>query len=149
MTTCYRPLDRGIITITLTQKHDPVAFFQDRPGLEIDETMRRTISLADSCEAGTMLDVGIVDVKGSVNSEFENELLPRHLFTETHVCAVLAEMLVRQSKGEERDLLTDHSNLFYLPDIGITVVWRVDKWVILVNSRKRSVFHFNSRVFYP
>lgn len=109
---------RNQITITLSERHDPNAYYRNRLGLHVwRDFPSRVVSKAKPTEAGASFKVNVSDFgrKATTDKEIERALPKSHLFDESAVCAVIAKMISRQPNGEPGDLdATSYVNLFYI-----------------------------------
>jgi hypothetical protein len=129
---------RGSVSLTLSQPHDPDTFYRDRSGLYVFDAFRnRIVTNATPLPAGTRYNISIAELgEPATDREIEDSLPKNHLFDESAVCAIVAEMIGKQQKGEPGDL--EHTgcvNLLYTASLVVCVdwfaayrEWRVDAW---------------------
>jgi hypothetical protein len=131
---------KGAVTVALTSPHDPDDFYQTRAGLYVYSDFGDRIVLQAKPTQSTLpvtLRRFVLDRKVT-DRDIEAELGPNHLFTESEVCWIVAEMIGKQKKGEAGDLdNTGKANLFYTPSWVVVVdldagagerAWRVRVW---------------------
>jgi hypothetical protein len=131
---------RGSISVTITEQHDPRSFFQTRPGLYISGDFRsRIVSKAKSTGVGVefKLDHALLTLtKNMTDAEIETALPPSHLFDESAVCAIIAKMISEQPDGKEGKLLNNrYTSLFYTSCVvgvfwsAVYCEWSVHAWM--------------------
>jgi hypothetical protein len=117
---------KGPVTVALTNPHDPAAFYQTRAGLYVYRDFRdRIVQKATPTPSVPPIRLHrFVLERDAPDKDIEAELGPNHVFTETEVCWIVAEMIAKQQKGEPGDLLNNgYANLFYTPAWVVNVGW--------------------------
>lgn len=133
------------------KEFDPQEFFKNGDGLYVySDFKERILSKAEKVpsleKALTSYDL----TKNANDAAIEADLPKDHLFSESEVCAIVADLIGKQPKGEEGILLNSgYANLFYTPSFVVHVDgdgagWNVDAW-----SRRDSGRDAGSRVFSP
>jgi hypothetical protein len=129
---------KGPVTVALTNPHDPDAFYQTHAGLYVYRDFRERIvrkARPTPSVPPIRLHRFVLD-RDALDRDIEAELGPNHLFTETEVCWIVAEMIGMHKRGTAGDLdNTMNTNLFYTPFWVVSVYWsargrgwRVDTW---------------------
>lgn len=115
---------RDPVSITLSQRHDPDVYYRTRSGLYVgNECRRRIISKATPITAGTSFKVNVFELgHDAANKEIRRGLPKNYLFKENVLCAIVAEMISKQSEGEPGDL----------ENTGNVHVLRTSSWEMLV-----------------
>jgi len=119
-------IPRETITLTLSQRYDPSAFYHKPRGLHVFESFRnRVVVNAKAIDAGTSYRLVIHDLGRDVTEEeIEAALSQSHFFDETAVCAIAEELIGKQLRGGKGHLQhTGRANLFYLPSCVADVSW--------------------------
>jgi len=118
----------GDVVVTLTQRHDPDAFYRTRSGLYVfwDDFRSRIVAKAKASEAGATFKVSRAELtRDLVDAEIESSLPKAHIFDETTVCAVIAGLIAGQANGEGGVLKNNgRANLFYTSPSVVRVYWR-------------------------
>lgn len=130
----------------------PNDFFQDREGLSVwTDFKERVLSKAKAIEAGKEFRILPGDLlTRTIDAIIESALPEEHLFSESDVCAIIAELITKQPKGEEGVLKNDgYSNLFYTPSFVVSVCWDVSRWYVATWDRGDSDWNGAYRVFSP
>ena len=115
---------KGTVTVTLTNPHDPAAFYQTRPGLYVYPDYRdRIVQKATPTQSAPPVTLRrFVLERDPADKDIEAELGPNHVFTESEVCWIVADMI-----GRADDLdTTGKANLFYTPSWVVVVYWLAD-----------------------
>jgi len=116
---------KGVMTITLDERHNPDAFYQTRSGLcVLGDFLSRIVARAKSSEVGMTFKVEGFDLQQDLTGTEINAALPKgHLFDETQVCAVIGGLIAKQPNGEKRGALINngYANLFYTPSCVVVV----------------------------
>jgi hypothetical protein len=131
-------LAKGPVTVALAKPHDPAAFYQRSPGLYVyDEYRRYIVEEAKPTQSASPITLRrfVLDRDAS-DEDIEAELGPNHVFTESEVCWIVAELTGKQEGGAVGDLdNTGKVNLFYTLSWVVGVRWgadgrgwRVDAW---------------------
>jgi hypothetical protein len=129
---------KGTVTVPLTKPHNPDAFYQRRDGLYVFLDFRdRLVRRAKRTQSASPVTLRhFVLERDATDKDIEAELGPNHIFTESEVCWIVAEMIGRQEGGTAGDLdNTGNANLFYTPScvllvrwLGVDREWRVRTW---------------------
>lgn len=142
------------LSIETSSEIKPQDFFQSREGLYVwSDFNERILEKALSVAAGTKYELAPFKLLESSSDETIESALPKaHIFSESDVCAIIAELISKQPKGEDGSL--DNSgnwNLFYTPTFVVCVhwysvggFWRVSTW-----HRDGLVWDADTRVFSP
>ena len=126
--------------------------FSDSPGVYTWSNFRENIlEKAEPIKAGVKFQVFSSKLVKPANDEkIEKELPEKHLFSESEVCAVIAELIAKQPKGEDGVLdNSGYANLFYTPGWVVSVIWYLDKWVVSTWPRRDFGWGADNRVFSP
>lgn len=126
---------RGSEEIILAERHDPDVFFQTRSGLWVGNDFHsRIVANARPSDAGTTLKVNSAEFTRDLTDKEIEEALPKeHLFDETMVCAVIADLIAKQPNGENGTLINNgRANLFYTESYVVLVRWSADyrRWYV-------------------
>jgi hypothetical protein len=145
---------RGSVSLTLSRPHDPAAFYQTRDGLYVfDNYTSRIVAKATPVAAGTTYNVNIAELgEPATDQKIEDSLPQNHLFDESAVCAIIAEMIGKQQKGEPGDLEhTGRANLLYTASLVVYVRWSgaYRGWVVRTWDRGDDRWRAGPRVFSP
>src|SRR3989344_7122529 len=146
--------NNGSVAVKLTERHDPDSFYQTRSGLWVYDGFRNmVVAKAQPTEAGTVfkLDHALLN-KNMKDEQIEASLPKNHLFDESVLCTIIAQMIAEQHKGKEGKLLNKgYANLFYTSSCVVDVSWRADyrKWN--VNTWERDDYEWGAgrQVFSP
>lgn len=155
-------MQKGYITVQILKPNnseklvvkDPVKpeeFFQKRTGLYVwSDFIERIVSKAKQTKAKTYALESYDLVRSSKDEEIESALGKKHLFSESEVCAIIAELISQQPKGEKGTLLADYNwNLFYTPSFVVHVYWDGDEWRVYAWGRGGREWLAGRRVFSP
>lgn len=133
---------RGRADIVVKEQRSPRSFFKDRPGLWVSGGFRDNVAArAEAVDVGTTFGVDCHEItaeNGATDEQIETALGDRHLFNETQVSAIIAEMITAQEADKAGALLNNGSaNLFYTSGLVVDVGWRaVDrKWGVYAWER--------------
>ncbi len=129
----------------------PTDFFKDRKGLSISYYFNNNISSkAKETKKGTKFSLNSFNLKkDSTDEEIEKDLPKKHIFSETEVCAIIAELIENKSEGKDGPLLDNgYVNLFYTPSRVVSVIWVVGVWGVFDWGRG-SRWSQGRRVFSP
>lgn len=142
------------IEIQSQVKFDPSKFYKTAPGLYVFDSFReRIIEKASPIKKITLFNVTSFDLINSASDEsIESQLPEKHIFSESDVCALIASMIVKQSKGEDGNLIvTGYANIFYTPAFVVYVRWRASgrEWYVSAWGRGGSGWAADGRVFSP
>ena len=129
------------ISLTLSARHDPDAYYRTRTGLYVWSEFRdRVARSAKPTDAGTTFNFTLSDLaRDATDEEIEAALPKAHFFDESAVCAIVAELIATQPEGDEGHLLNSgHVNILYTgPDI-VRVNWRPETREWSVSTWKRN-----------
>ena len=145
---------RGSVSLTLSQPHDPDAFYRTRSGLYAWKDFRdRIVTNAKLVPTGTTYQLAVFELKEWVTDEQIEAVLPEHhLFNESALCAIVAELIGKQRNGEPGDLEhTGYANLLYTASCVVCVDWFADdrEWSVDAWDRGGSGWDADDRVFSP
>ncbi len=147
---------RGHADIVVGGKRAPKTFFQNRKGLRVYNGFRDSIATrAETLEPPATFGMNfhyISSKNGATDAQIETALGDSHLFNETHVCAVIAEMISTQGGGKEGLLLNKgFVNIFYTSSHVVLVRWLadLDEWLVLATERERRWWLQGHQVFVP
>lgn len=129
---------REPFAITISRERDPDKYFRDREGLWVWGGMRElVVANSNAAEVGAKFDLAVADLGKDVTDTRIEAALPKdHLFDESAVCAIIAEMIDVQPGGVAGALLNNgYANLFYTRSCVVRVrwygahrEWRVNAW---------------------
>ena len=114
------------ISLKVEATHTPSEYFVTREGLYVWSDFKdRVLKNATPTESGTSFKLDTFKLeKDASDEQIESSLPKKHLFSETEVCAIVAELTSKQSKGEEGVLLNNgYANLFYTESFVVHVDW--------------------------
>lgn len=127
------------IAVKVAAKHTPSEYFANREGLYVwSDFKERILVKATPTKSGASFKVSSFKLeKAATDEEIEGSLPKKHLFSETDVCAIVAELIAKQPKGEEGVLQNNGwANLFYTESCVVSVdwdsgdrEWHVDTWL--------------------
>lgn len=140
------------IPVEVTAEFNPQEFFRDREGLFVYSSFKEHIlEKASIVSAGTKFELSSFKlIRSAEDEEIEKELPEKHIFSESDVCAIIAELISKQPKGEEGELLnTGYWNLFYTESFVVDVSWRDGEWYVSAWDRDSYGWSDGSRVFSP
>lgn len=145
------------LEVVIKENHSPDQFYRTRAGLYVWESFRRiVVTSAKPTEAGTKYQiVPRIMLRGASDKEVEDEMGGKkrlHLFTETEVSAIIAQLIACQAKGEQGPLLNnDYANLFFLDSCIVDVGWGSNYREWLVSTRQRGARRWSKgdQVFSP
>ncbi len=141
------------IKIVITTKHEPKKFFNEPPtGVYVWSGFKENIlPKAKTTKEKSVFNIVPFQLKKSaIDAEIENELGKNHLFSETDVCAIIASLIEKQSKGQKGTLLnTGYANLFYTKSRVVGVDWDGDAWLVGAWGRGATAWPAGRRVFSP
>lgn len=138
--------------VAIVEKHIPNEFFKNREGLFVwSSFISNVVSKAKETESGAKFNLSSFELtKDATDEEIEKDLPKDHIFSETDVCAIVADLIEKQSKGEEGILLNSgYANLFYTPSHVVHVLWSGGEWSVDVWFRGASGWFVGFRVFSP
>ena len=131
---------------------DPDSFFRTRKGLYVwDDFRSRVVAKAEP--VATIPSYRHVELPRDMNdAEIEAMLGDEHLFTETEVCALIADLTFKQEGGKEGELLNNgRVNLFYLASCVVRVGWVAGyrRWYVYAWERDDYRWYVGRRVLSP
>lgn len=141
--------------VDLTAAVDPKEFFQDRDGLYVWSDFKQRIieKTTGPALAGSSYSIDSFKLlERADDAQIEAALPEKHVFSEDAVCAIVAELITKQPKGEEGTLLNNgYANLFYTPSFVVRVRWRSDgsRWHVCAWDRDGHRWDSDERVFSP
>ena len=147
---------RGSKTIRITAERPPLDFYQDRDGLWVwGDFQNRVATRAGTIEVDTVINVDYHEItipaeNGATDEQIETALGSKHLFDETTVSALIAEMISAQEGGRAGLLLNDGKvNLFYISGRVVLVSWLAgsSRWVVDTWGRDDDRWNRGPRVF--
>lgn len=142
------------IHIDVATAFDPKKFFKTREGLYVwSDFDRNILKKAEETKGNISFELSSYKfIRYAYDKDIEAELPEKHIFTETEVCALIAELISRQLKSEEGVLLNDGWwNLFYTPNFVVSVYWyaRGSGWRVSTWVRDGGAWDGGGRVFSP
>lgn len=139
------------IALKIEEKHVPKEFFKDRKGLYVWSSFINIVEKAKETKADAKFTISSFDLTENASDEkIEKNLPKKHLFSETDVCAIVADLIEKQPKGEEGVLVnTGYANLFYTPSRVVCVYWIGGLWRVLDWYRDDGEWRAGHRVFSP
>lgn len=140
------------IAVVNKEKHVPSEYFKTRKGLFVWSSFKESIlDKAKDTKAGAKFSLASFTLSKRANDEeIEKSLPKKHLFKETNVCAIVANLIEKQSKGEEGVLLNNgYANLFYTSFLVVFVRWDGDEWDVDDWGRGGGAWGGGRRVFAP
>ena len=139
------------ISLTLSTQHDPDAYYRTGSGLYAGDDFRdEIVSKAKPVEAGTTFMIHVAELsQDATDQEIEAGLPAAHLFDESAVCAIVAEMIEKQKDGEPGDLR--YLNLLYTRSCIVAVRWGdgTRRWRVATWDRDHDRWRIGSRVLSP
>ena len=140
--------------VTLTERHDPDAFFKTRSGLWVsDSFLDLVVTKAKPTEAGQSLTAKPQTLgRDASDAEIEAELGRAHLFDESALCALIAGLIIAQPEGKVGPLLNNgYANLLFLPSCVVVVRWDTvsHEWSVLAWQRSVDRWRAGRPVFSP
>lgn len=130
---------------------DPQEFFQTRDDLYVYSGFGdHILSKAKKSEPKTYSLESFDLVRSSKDEEIEQALGKEHLFDETEVCAIVAELVSKQPKGKKGTLQNNgYANLFYTGSFVVRVYWSGSHWLVNAWDRDGGGWPSGYRVFSP
>lgn len=139
--------------VSIPTSVDPKEFFKKREGLYIYENanMEKLLEIAEPVCGD--FDIEFLElIVDSSDENIEKSLENKNTFSENDACAIIAELISKQPKGEEGTLVNNgYANIFYTPACVVGVswfsgygYWSVDAW-----ERGGSEWNAGIRVFSP
>jgi len=145
---------RDSVLLKLAAKHEPASFYKDRKGLWVyDGFTSLVVSKAKLVDAPAQFSITVFDLgRDATDKEIEDALPKEHLFDESAVCAIIAELISKQEGGTSGTLeKTGYANLFYTCSCVVYVRWHSGSGKWYVNSWARVDIRWNAgnRAFSP
>lgn len=141
------------VVLKTESEFNPEDFFKTRDGLYIWSGFNEILKKAEKVLAGTEFHVSSLKLVEDANdATIESTLPSQHIFSESDVCAVIAELVQTQSKGEDGLLLNNgYANIFYTPTLVVDVSWSgfSGSWGVGAWSRRGHSWFGGYRVFSP
>ncbi|MBI2065446.1 MAG: hypothetical protein HYT68_00015 [Candidatus Zambryskibacteria bacterium] len=124
---------------------DPNTFFRTRKGLWVSNDYRDLV-VAKAEPTVTIPAFKHVLLQQDMNdTEIEEMLGDKHLFTETEASALIADLISKQEGGKEGELLNNgYANLLYLGSCVVLVHWYAGSRKWFVNTWKRDDDRWNT-----
>jgi hypothetical protein len=144
---------KNSVTVALTNPHDPAAFYQTRTGLYLNNQgyRDRIVRKAKSTQSAPPVTLRRFVLERKANDqEIEVQLGPNHVFSETEVCWIVAEMIGKQEGSAAGDLdNTGKFNLFYTPSWVVDVEGSVGgrEWFVTTWRRDGRAWYAGNSVF--
>lgn len=140
------------IELEIIKDFNPAEFFQKRKGLYIwNDFKERILNTSTPTRKGFKFTISSFDLKeNALDKKIESSLPENHNFDESDVCAVVACLIEKQSKGEEDNLLTNgYANIFYTEAFVVSVRWLGGEWDVGAWYRGDGGWYAGHRVFSP
>ncbi len=140
------------VALTVSAAFDPQEYYQNRDGLYVWSAFKeRTLAKAKKVKEGAKFAVSSFKLlKYATDETIENALPKKHLFSESDVCAIIAELIAKQPKGEEGILIANgYANLFYTSAFVVCVGWGGGEWDVYAWGRDDGEWRGGRRVFSP
>lgn len=140
------------IKVKVETAFTPKEYFKTREGLYVfSDFPERILDKAEAVEAGTEYKVTSYKTLMEAKDELiESALQENHIFSESDVCAIIADLISKQPKGEDGVLLNDgYWNLFYTPAFVVNVYWYDGRWHVSTWRRNGFTWYTGNRVFSP
>ncbi len=142
------------VVLVQTEKRDPKEFFKDREGLSVwSSFVDRVLVKAEAVEKEREFPISFYKLLEDSDDEAIEKALPEnHIFSESEVSAIIAELISKQEKGEEGNLLNNgYANLFYTPSFVVGVYWDSfdGSWYVDAWHRGSRRWRAGRRVFSP
>lgn len=142
------------VAFKITEARDPKVFFQDRKGLFVWSSFtERIVEKAETVPEGKSGALQSFEIlKYSADAAIEMALPEKHLFTESQVAAIVAELISEQPDGKTGTLLADGNwNLFYTETCVVGVRWGAGSagWYVGAWQRGGREWYAERRVFSP
>lgn len=141
------------VELSIETSPDPKEFFQDSKGLYVWNSFKNDIAAKAEPMKDLKCRVKSFDLQKTANdTEIEAELPEKHLFSESDVCAILADLISRQPTGVDGPLLKNGNwNLFYTGAFVVSVFWGAFGGGWDVGAWVRDDYRWNGgrRVFSP
>lgn len=147
-------IPREPVSLTLVERHNPDAYYRNRSGLYVwDDFRSRVVTKAKPVEKGMAIDAEVYELgRDATDKEIEDALPKNHLFDESTLCAIVAELVDKQPGGKAGDLEnTGRVNLFYTSSCVVFVYWSasVAGWYVSTWHRDGRRWRAGRRVFSP
>lgn len=142
------------VTIQVAHDFSPTDFFKNRDGLYVDSDFKtRILNKIPSDTPDRECSLLPWKLLMSANdATIESALPEKHIFSESDVSVIIADLIGKQPEGSDGILLNDGSwNLFYTPEFVVGVGWISDSryWFVSAWFRRGSVWREGGRVFAP
>lgn len=141
-----------VLSFGVDDVRSPDAFFQTRSGLYVTDDFRSLV-VAKAEPTATIPAFKHVELMRDMNdSEIKEMLGDGHLFTDTEVCALIADLIRKQGGGKKGKLLNNgYANLFYLSSCLVHVSWNAGRreWRVYAWKRDDRRWRRGSQVFSP
>lgn len=139
------------IEVKVPKKYSPQEFFINRTGLYVWSGFSENILPKAKAVVLNNFALSSFDLTERLSDKkIESELIKKHLFTETHVCAIIAGLIEKQSKGQKGILLNNgYANLFYTKSRVVRVRWHDGEWRVYAWLRGDGTWYAGKRVFSP
>lgn len=140
------------IGIKVPKDFNPKKFFVDREGLYIWSGFKeRILATTPEVTKWGAISVSSFDLKDyATDAQIEKALPKDHIFKESDVCAVIADLIGKQTKGETGSLVnTGRANLFYTTAFVVSVDWYGGAWYVYAWDRDDDEWSAVYRVFSP
>lgn len=133
------------------KEFDPQEFFKNGDGLYVySDFKERILSKAEKVPSLEKALTSYALTKNANDAAIESDLPKDHFFSESEVCAIVADLIDKQPKGEEGVLLNNgYANLFYTPSFVVGVRWDGAEWGVYTWHRDAYGWDANDRVFAP
>lgn len=144
-----------VIKLKMSAAFNPQEFYKEnRKGLYMWSDFReRILPKAKLTKKGASFEIASSDLAEYANDEqIEKSLPKRHLFSESEVSAIIAELIAKQPNGEKGDLVnTGRANLFYTKAFVVRVGWVGfdGEWSVTAWCRGGRGWFAGARVFSP
>lgn len=140
------------LKIKIPKDFDPKESIKDRKGLYVWSSFKdRILANAPIVAKATDISVSSFDLtEYAADEQIEKSLPKKHIFSESDACAVIADLIEKQPKGEEGILgNTGYANLFYTSAFVVYVRWAGGGWGVGAWRRDGYEWFAGSRVFSP
>lgn len=147
-------VSKNIVVVKTSKSKKPVEFFKDREGLYVwDNFKERILASASPTKLGKSFKLNSFQLtRDALDREIEGDLPKSHLFSETDVCAIVAELISKQPGGKDGLLLSNgRANLFYTKNCVVSVYWNSGgrRWSVNTWRRGGLRWYAGMRVFSP
>lgn len=146
------PIDT--LNLKIGKPVDPKEFFKTGPGIYVwSDFISRIVEKAQTVEVNSEYKIDSWKLESSATDEqIEQSLESGHIFSESEVAAIVAELISKQSKGKDGALQNNgYSNLFYTPNFVVGVHWGAEsgRWRVSSWPRRGRDWRVDDRVFSP